>query len=101
MNYRDIIREMKSSGHYLEADELENSMRDNMISDYYHVYRRTDARDGLDMGSYAGDLAERAYEEIKRDERREEERREEEEEQHRQYLHHQQQMQQEEETPVP
>lgn len=84
MNYRDIIREMESSGRYSEAEELKRSMERHMVSDYDSVRFRSDARDGLGSFSYAGDKAERAYDDIKYRERREEERQEEEREYRRQ-----------------
>lgn len=86
MNYRDIIREMESSGRYSEADDLKRSMEEHHVSEYDRIYNRSDARDGLDAFSYSASVAERAYDDLKYAERREEQRREEE-EQHRQHLH--------------
>ncbi len=67
---------MESSGRYGEADELKSSMEQHGIGEYDRIYNRSDARDGLSCCSYAGDMAERAYDDLKYAERREEERRE-------------------------
>jgi hypothetical protein len=74
MNYRDIIREMKMEGHYSEAEALARSVG----SEHDRVYTRNDARDGLPFISYAGDVAERAYDSIRNREWREQEQREQE-----------------------
>ena len=79
MKYRDLIREMKSSGHYRDAAALETSLRRGYQSEYDSVYSRSDARDGLSIMSHSGDVAEQAYDNLKYAERREEQRREEQE----------------------
>jgi len=81
--YREIIREMKLSGHYSEAESLERSLKRGHGSEYDRVYSRSDARDGLSIMSYAGDIAERAYDDLRYRERREQERKEEEEQEQR------------------
>lgn len=77
MRYRDIIQDMKRHGRYGEADELERAV-ERSGSTWDRVSTRHDARDGLSFMSYAGDQAERAYDNIRYEERREEERHEEE-----------------------
>jgi len=74
MNYREIIREMELSGHHGEADDLRLSMEEHGIPDQQEVRSRSDARDGLSYSSYAGDMAERAYDYLRRHEEVEEER---------------------------
>ena len=81
MRYRDIIHKMERSGHYLEADNLRSSLSDAGLGDYDSVRSRDDARDGLPFASYDASCAERAYDDIRHDERREREQREQQEQQ--------------------
>lgn len=72
----DIIERMECNGNYGEADEFRNTLREHGHSEYEYADRYNPA-DGA-QHTYAGDKAEQAYEDIRRQERREEERREEE-----------------------
>jgi hypothetical protein len=76
MTYRDIIREMKSRGHYSDAESFERGLERNHCSEYDHVYCGNEA-DGM-AHTYTGDLAEEAARELRWRERREQERVEEE-----------------------
>jgi hypothetical protein len=89
----NIIDRMERNGDYSAAQEFKESLREHNHSEYDRADRFNPA-DGAQY-SYAGDCAERAYEDLRRDERRAEERQEEERQQEEDYYRHQQQQQEE------
>lgn len=93
---RDIIERMERNGDYSASIDFRDSLREHGHSEYESADRYNPA-DGAQY-SYAGDRAERAYEDLRWDERREEERHEEEQRlQQEQYHSAQRQAEQQEE----
>jgi ribosomal protein S21 len=111
--YEDVIREMKSRGHYHDAEEYQNALRRDYHSEHDTVDRLNPA-DGA-QHTHTGRMAEEAFENLEWRARREEERREEERRKHEHYEHQcrerqrqseeeeyqQQQQQQQQEQPQP